>query len=75
MSIYSRRSVVVKLNKKEEPIRYKFNTNDPVLCTSKDCNIKNAKVLSRSNVNGENFYKIGNEADSKMCKEKELLMR
>jgi len=74
MSIYSRRAVVVNLNKKE-PIYYKFNTNDPVLCTSKDCNIKNAKVLSRSNVNGENFYKIGNETETKMCKEKELLMR
>ena len=74
MSIYSRRAVVVKLNKKEEPIRYKFNINDSVLYT-KDCNIKNAKVLSRSNVNGENFYKIGNESETKMCKEKELLMR
>jgi len=71
--MFSRKEIVVKLNKKEEPTRYKFNINDPVLCTTD--NIKNAKVLSRSNVNGENFYKIGNESETKMCKEKELLMR
>lgn len=70
--MFSKKSVVVK-TKKEEPIRYKFNINDPVLCTKGD--IKNAKVLSRSNVNGENYYKIGNETDTKMCKERELLMR
>jgi len=70
--MFARKAVVVKLDKKE-PIRYKFNVNDPVLCI-KD-SIKNAKILSRSNVNGENFYKIGNESDTKMCKEKELLMR
>lgn len=65
--------IVSEINKKE-PIHYRFNINDPVLCT-KDHNIKNAKILSRSNVNGENFYKIGNESDTKMCKERELIHR
>jgi len=54
---------------------YKFHVNDPVLCTVKGSNIKNAIVLSKYKVSGDNFYKIGNEEITRICKEKELIHR
>ena len=57
--------------------QYKFNVKDSVLCTIRNCAIKNAIVLSRSVVNGENFYKIEDEKTrvTKICKERELIHR
>lgn len=68
--MYARRAIVVPLvngNKNS----YKFNINDPIFCTKN--NIINAKILSRYNISGANFYKIGNGIDSKVCKEIELI--
>jgi len=56
-------------------IRYRFNINDPVLSTNKDKYILNSVILSRYNVNGENYYKIGDKINTKICKEKELIHR
>jgi hypothetical protein len=57
--------------------QYKFNVKDSVLCTIRNCAVKNAIVLSRSVVNGENFYKIEDEKTKavKICKERELIHR
>ena len=59
--MYARRSIVVKLDKKE-PISYKFNINDPVLCT-KDCNIKNAKVLMEYIPDSQRYFDLHHSAN------------
>ena len=57
--------------------QYRFNIKDSVLCTIRNCAVKNATILSRSVVNGENFYKIEDEKTKavKICKERELIHR
>jgi hypothetical protein len=69
--------VVVETGNKKITSQYKFNINDPVLCTSKDYNIGDAVVLDRYNVSGGNFYKVRNmqTGNIKVCKEKELIHR
>lgn len=52
---------------------YRFNINDPILCT-KD-NIKNAIILSRYCIGDIKYYKIGNNLITKVCKESELINR
>ena len=66
---------VKETGKPKEITRYRFHVNDPVLCTIKDCNIDNAIILNRYNINGDILYKIGNSENTKMCKEGELLHR
>lgn len=72
---------VITEKSKKNIIHYKFHINDPVLCVIKDSIIKDAFILSRNTINGENFYKIGNkETDKaliliKVCKEGELIHR
>ena len=54
---------------------YKFHINDPVLCVIKDSTIKNTTILSRNTINGDNFYKIGDNQNFRVCKEKDLINR
>lgn len=61
-------------SKSSIPIHYKFHVNDPVLCTVKN-EIKDATVLSRYVVSGENYYKIGNSIITKTFKESVLIHR
>ena len=63
--------------KSKSVIRYRFNLNDPVLCTIKNCGIDNAIVLNRNIIGVEVFYKIGDkqEINTRVCKERELLHR
>jgi hypothetical protein len=57
--------------------QYKFNVKDSVLCTIRNCIVKNATIVSRSTINGENFYKIEDDKTKavKICKERELIHR
>jgi hypothetical protein len=58
----------------KQDVTYKFHVNDPVLCTVEN-EIKNAIVLSRYIVKGENYYKIGNNTNTKTFKESVLIHR
>jgi hypothetical protein len=51
---------------------YKFHVNDPVFCTVEN-GIKNAIVLSRYVLNGDNYYRISNS--TKSFKENALIHR
>ena len=51
---------------------YKFHVNDPVLCTVEN-EIKDAIVLSRYVVKGDNYYRISNS--TKSFKESVLIHR
>ena len=62
------------ITKSTIPIHYKFNINDPVLCTIKN-EIKDTFILSRYVVNGDNYYKIGNSTNIKTFKESALIHR
>ena len=75
------KKITPKITKKDIT-HYKFHIHDPVLCVIKDCIIKDAIILSRNTINGENFYKIGNKQSDndqliliKVCKERELIHR
>lgn len=55
-------------------VNYRFNINETVFCTVKN-NIKDAVIISRYTISGENFYKIGNKEETKICKESQLIHR
>lgn len=71
MGIFANRVVT---NSNVEITKYKFNIKDPVYCT-KYPYYTNFIILSRYRVNGINYYKVGYENISKLCKESELLNR
>lgn len=67
------KKTIIQVSKNTANVKYKFNINDPVYCT-KDI-IKNAFILSRYTISGQNFYKIGNEQETKIYKESQLIHR
>ena len=73
--MFSKRVIVESTNKVIN--HYRFNINDPVLCTVKNCDVRDAIILSRNTIKGDNYYKIGNKqtSNTKVCKEKELIHR